>query len=305
MIRRESLIAFLNASRRDFIVQELVTPKQVARAIDVSESSVKRWCDRGIIPSVKTAGGHRRIPIAAVISYLRETKQPLVAPEVLGLPATSGQSRWVQDRALDVILQALTAGDADRSRQILFDLWLSGKPLAVIFDEVVAPAFARIGQQWACGELEIYRERQACEIMTRVLFEFRLGTPPGDPGLLALGGTIPGDHYVIPTTMVELVLQSAGWNARSLGNSVPFSSFCRAISENRPRLFWLSISHVESPDEILPGVSSLHAAIKEVGGFLVLGGNGVPLEVREQLPMDHFCSSMQQLVRFADSLKPS
>ena len=122
MVLWESSIAFFDSSRRDSVVQELVTPKQVARAIDVSESSVKRWCDRGIIPSVKTAGGHRRIPIAAVISYLRDTKQPLVAPEVLGLPATSGQTRWVQDRALDVILEALTAGDADRSRQILFDL---------------------------------------------------------------------------------------------------------------------------------------------------------------------------------------
>ena len=305
MIRRESLIAFLNPSRRDDIVQELVTPKQVARAIDVSESSVKRWCDRGIIASVKTAGGHRRIPIAAVIAYLRETRQPLVAPEVLGLPATSGQTRWVQDRALDALLESLVAGDADRSRQILFDLWLAGKPLPVIFDEVVAPAFARMGQQWACGELEIYRERQACEIMTRVLFEFHLGTPPGNPDLLALGGTIPGDHYVIPTTMVELVLQGAGWNARSLGNSVPFTSLSRAILENRPRLFWLSMSHVETPSELLPGVQSLSEALKSVGGALVIGGNALSPEILSQLPMDHFCTSMQQLVRFADSLKPA
>jgi hypothetical protein len=90
-----------------------------------------------------------------------------------------------------------------------------------------------------------------------------------------------------------------------LGNSVPFSSFCRAIAENHPRLFWLSVSHVENPEEIVPGVRSLYEAIKDVGGFLVIGGNGMAPEVREQLPMDHFCSSMQQLVRFADSVKPS
>jgi hypothetical protein len=41
-----------------------------------------------------------------------------------------------------------------------------------------------------------------------------------------------------------------------------------------------------------------------VGGSLVIGGNGMPPEMRDQLPMDHFCSSMQQLVQFADGLKP-
>jgi predicted site-specific integrase-resolvase len=29
----------------------LLTPKQVARAIGVSESSLKRWCDKGVLPT--------------------------------------------------------------------------------------------------------------------------------------------------------------------------------------------------------------------------------------------------------------
>ncbi len=48
-------------------MKQLLTPKQVARAIQVSESSIKRWCDRGTIPAEYTAGGHRRIPLAELV----------------------------------------------------------------------------------------------------------------------------------------------------------------------------------------------------------------------------------------------
>jgi MerR family transcriptional regulator, light-induced transcriptional regulator len=72
-------------------MHEHLTPKQVARAIGVSEASLKRWCDKGLIHSVRTAGGHRRLPLADVMSFLRKSGHPLVSPEVLGLPAVSSR----------------------------------------------------------------------------------------------------------------------------------------------------------------------------------------------------------------------
>ena len=54
-------------------MRELLTPKQVARAINVSESSVKRWCDKGVIPTQYTAGGHRRIPLSGLMEFLRSS----------------------------------------------------------------------------------------------------------------------------------------------------------------------------------------------------------------------------------------
>ncbi|MFM8584540.1 MAG: helix-turn-helix domain-containing protein, partial [Planctomycetaceae bacterium] len=255
-------------------MEDLVTPRQVAKAIDVSESSVKRWCDRGIIPSVKTAGGHRRIPISSVMTYLRSTSQPLVSPEVLGLPAAVGRTAWVLTRARDEVVKALLAGDESKTRQILFDLWLGGRSVALIGDDVIAPAFEKIGEGWSCSEVDIYQERRAIEIMLRILFELRLGTPPGDPGKLAIGGTTSGDNYSLPTTLVEVVLQAAGWTARSMGNSVPPQSFATAIEHTRPRLFWLSVSASQSADEFLHGLSLIEQACLATGTKLVVGGAG-------------------------------
>ncbi|HSG69042.1 MAG TPA: helix-turn-helix domain-containing protein, partial [Planctomycetaceae bacterium] len=88
-------------------MNRLVTPRQVGRALQVSESSVKRWCDKGVIPTQKTAGGHRRIPLSGLIEFLRESGQPILHPEVLGLAATSGRTNRIISRAGDQLTDAL------------------------------------------------------------------------------------------------------------------------------------------------------------------------------------------------------
>ncbi len=58
-------------------MKPLVTPKQVGRALDVSESSLKRWCDNGEIATQYTAGGHRRIALTAMLALgTRRYKTP-------------------------------------------------------------------------------------------------------------------------------------------------------------------------------------------------------------------------------------
>ena len=72
---------------------DLISPRQAARALGVSESSFKRWCDRGLIATVRTAGGHRKLAMSDVVRFVRERQGRVVAPELLGLPPTS-PSTW-------------------------------------------------------------------------------------------------------------------------------------------------------------------------------------------------------------------
>src|SRR3954467_11206793 len=63
----------------------LLTPKQLADAIGASESSLRRWVDAGSIRMSRTAGGHRRIPVAEAIRFIRESGATVVRPDLLGL----------------------------------------------------------------------------------------------------------------------------------------------------------------------------------------------------------------------------
>ncbi|MCA9071772.1 MAG: helix-turn-helix domain-containing protein, partial [Planctomycetaceae bacterium] len=113
-----------------------LSPKQVARAIGVSESSLKRWCDQGLVPMVKTAGGHRRLLLADVLNFVRDSGRELTQPEVLGLPAAVGHGTRVLRTASDRLTEALIQGQEAVARQIVLDLHVQHHRVSVICDEV-------------------------------------------------------------------------------------------------------------------------------------------------------------------------
>ncbi|MCA9122945.1 MAG: cobalamin B12-binding domain-containing protein [Planctomycetaceae bacterium] len=283
-------------------MRDLVTPKQLARAIDVSESSVKRWCDQGVIDTQYTAGGHRRISIAGVLEFIRRGKYELVHPEALDLPPTSGQTVRVVQRAREQLTAALIAGNERLCRQIAIDLYLAEHSLSVICDDVFAAAFQQIGERWACGEAEVYQERRGCEITLRVLHELRSILPQlPDSAPLAIGGAASGDQYSLGTTMAELVLRDAKWNAVSLGDNLPFETISAAIRTHRPKLFWLSCSYIVEQKEFLASYSELYEEYGMDVAFVV-GGFALTDEIRRQMKYSAFCDNMQHLEGFAQTL---
>ena len=286
-------------------MKSVYTPKQLSRAIDVSESSIKRWCDKGMIDTQYTAGGHRRISMASVAEFLRGSKHKLISPEALGLPPTSGQTERVVRRAKDQFAESLLAGDQSTCWQIAFDLYLAEHSISTICDEVFAEAFREIGDRWACGSAEVYQERRGCEIMLRVLHDMRSlvkNSPANAP--LAIGGSPSGDQYSLGTSMAELVLIDGNWNATSLGDNLPFATLSAAIQEKSPRLFWLSCSHLENVEEFLRGYSQFYDQHSANVAFVV-GGYALTEEIRQQMRFSAYCDSMEHLRGFAQTLLQS
>lgn len=281
-------------------MSEKLTPKQVARSIGVSESSVKRWCDKGLIETMRTAGGHRRLLQHSVLSFLKERGYPLAEPEVIGLPPAAGKTEWTIDRAQRQLTESLVKGEEEAARQIVFDMLLAGHRLSIVCDQVIAPSFHEIGAEWDCGSVEVYQERRSCEICLRLLHELRLQQqeiPRTAP--VAIGGTLDGDMYTVCITMAELVLRENGWNATSLGNSLPFSTLRRAIEQQKPRLFWLSVSYIRDAEVFLREANELFDCAAANGVALAVGGQALTEEIRRQMQYSSFCDTMQHLESFA------
>ncbi len=283
-----------------------LSPAQVARALGVSESSLKRWCDQGLIPIVRTVGGHRKMPLTAVLAFVRERGKTVVEPEVLGLPATTGRSVLTLERAVETLTGILQRSEPEQARRLVFDLYLAGHDLSAICDQVLAVIFRRLGIAWECGELEVYRERRACEIVFRLLNELSLALPPVSPAApLALGATLPHDHYQIPSTMVELVLREQGWQARSLGCNLPAKTLIAALREQQPRLFWLSASHIDEPTEFVRDFNQLAEAAQTLKIPIILGGRALTTELRQQLVFTACCENLRELQNLALTLLQS
>lgn len=285
-------------------MSQYFSPKDVAVAIGVSESSLKRWVDKGLIPAEKTGGGHRRLRLDAVLKYIREEGRSLANPETIGLPAETGRSKPSDNAAFIEFLRALTAGDELTARRVILDLFIGGTSVASICDLVMTPTFHRIGDLWRCGDVEVYQERRACEICARVIHELRRAVGSGPiEGPVAVGGTLDGDPYTLSTSMAELVLRESGWNATSLGHMLPFETLHRAIENDRPKLLWLSVSTIRDIDRFTASFNVLYDTAMSFQCTLAVGGAALTAEVRQGLRYSTYCDNFRHLEAFARSVR--
>jgi excisionase family DNA binding protein len=282
---------------------ETLTPKQVARAIGVSDASMKRWCDKGVIPSVRTVGGHRRISISAVFSFLRETGRALVRPELLGLSPTSCTGTTVVGRSVEQATEALALGDESRFQRIIFDLYAAGQKVREIGDRTVAPALCRIGEKWKHGAVEIYQERRAVEICVRTLHRLECALPPPrESAPLAIGGTPSLDPYSVATVLVELTLRELGWRAESLGCGLPGATLRAALENLKPRVIWLSVSTAADTDAFLAEYQPVFDAAIARGTAVVVGGRRLDAGMRSRMQYSAYCDNLAHVEAFAGAL---
>jgi methanogenic corrinoid protein MtbC1 len=206
-----------------------------------------------------------------------------------------------QECAAGDFARALLASDETRCRQIAVELFLSQLRVSAICDDVITPAFEQIGQQWACGGVEVYQERLACEITHRALNDLRAMVPePGASASQAIGGCPPGDFYTLGTSMAELVLRDAGWRSVSLGTNLPYETLASAVRQRRPHLFWLSCSHCVDEAELERGYATLLESL-EADVLLVMGGQAITPLLCEHMPRAAYCATMRQLESLARS----
>jgi len=106
----------------------LLSPRELADALGVSESSLKRWVDAGKIAAARTDGGHRRIALPEAVRFIRETGAPVARPELLDMPEVAAvQARSTTPRGDDGFRHYLVEGDAAGARGWLLAHYLAGR----------------------------------------------------------------------------------------------------------------------------------------------------------------------------------
>lgn len=256
-------------------VDPLLSPRVLAEAIGVSESSLKRWADDGRLAVERTAGGHRRIRRAEAVRFLRAAGLRPVRPELLALPGDAGgavRGGVNRSEVAGLLVSALGEDRADEARSLLIGAYLDGASLSWLCDEVIRPAMEEVGRLWESGPGGILIEHRATETCGRVMAELRLLLPsPGPDAPAAVGGGFGGDVYRLPSAMAAAVLAEAGFRVHDLGPDTPVEATLAAIERYRPRIVWQSLSVVPAEGAgVVEALSRLAAALP--GGAVVVGG---------------------------------
>lgn len=283
----------------------VLSPKELAQAIGVSESSLKRWADDGRIRVSRTAGGHRRIPIAEAIRFIREIRAPIVRPEILGMPdlTTAHAEETTGETDAERLYRHLLAGEVAQARGLVLSLYMAGHGCSTISDGVIGVALGRFGESWRDDPEGIFLEHRATEICISAVRHLQSTIAVPDAAPVAVGGAPPGDTGTLPSLVAATVLLAEGFRTVNLGAQTPFDALLHATDRHKADLVWLSATHVVQPELLERGVDKLSAELELRNVPLIIGGFA---HGRLELPQRanvHIGHSMGELVAFAKGLR--
>ncbi len=284
----------------------LLKTQQVADALGISVSTLKRWVDAGQLAASRTVGRHRLIPLGEALRFARKSRLSTAGLERLageGPRAVAGVDDAVRER----LTLALQAGRRREARRLILDAHAALGDGARLADELIGPVMRAVGHGWSVGDWDVYQEHQASQIVATAVNDLIARTPRGGdtPGPIALGASPEGDHYTLATLLGELTLRELGWDVRNLGPNLPLRSLARAVAFHRPRLVFLAVMHVVDPIGFLDGHAQLAEAARENHAAIILGGRGLTPELRSRLEHHGFGPRMAELAEFGRRLLPA
>ena len=255
-------------------MKPVLSPKELAQAIGVSESSLKRWADDGLVRVARTAGGHRRIQISEAIRFIRESHSPLIHPEILGLPEVAdAQSDFAQGRdESEQFFLCLREGWARKARGLIMSVYLRGESVAAICDAAVQPAMERIGDLWRHDDMGVFFEHRATDICIQAIQQMRTAIETPADGPAAVGGGPTEDPYMLPSLTAATALSAVGCRTFNLGPETPLDTLVTAAKHHDAKLVWLSVSTDAGARIVERDVDALAAELGSIGAKLAIGG---------------------------------
>jgi excisionase family DNA binding protein len=286
-----------------------LTSKEAARVLGVSEASVKRWADSGLLPMEKTAGGHRRFRPEDV-AVIRRTglnvdestvnrKRPAAVLHARRAPeaelAPGGESALVEET-----FRALTEGRDEELSALLVNLHLHGQSVGAIADGFLCAAMRRVGDLWHAGELSVAQEHVATRTATVALQKLQaVLDAPEDGRRHALCCSVEDDFHELPLRLAALTLEASGLEVFNLGASTPFPALSEAVERFAPDLVCVSSTVLVRLDRAVYDYAAFRKVARRAGATVVLGGAGFADEgVRKRLPADLHAESFRQLEDF-------
>ena len=252
-------------------MQRVLSTAEFAEAIGVSESSVRRLADSGELRIQRTKGGHRRIPVAEAIRYVRDSQAQVARPDLLGLVTNIADSNAnsYQDR----LLAALSEGHYNAVIGLLQAMYVAGISVAEICDGPIRFAMHSIGSQWPRNKRCIFIEHRATVLCVRALCQIRQSLPDVEENApTAMGAAPQDDPYLLPSLMASLVLHECGFDEVNLGPNTPVDVLTDSVEDEKPDVVWLSISNPLRSRTHHREIERLSELVHDYGGLFLIGG---------------------------------
>lgn len=281
---------------------ECLTTREVARLCRVSEATVKRWQDAGLLQSERTSGGHRRFRAEEIARFRREQGIKINARRgddtlIKALTRRSGNK---QHSECD-LFYALVAGCEEEAANQLIGAHLRGKSLAGVFDEMICPAMRRIGELWCAGELTIAQEHIATRAASSAVHKLRGALPAFEAvNKLAMCCAAEGDFHELPTLLAQTIFESEGWEVLNFGANTPLYCLETEIERHAPQMICVIATIISDIERFARDYKIFIGQIAASQIPIVLGGRAFHDEqIRRRFPADFYARNFAEVVAFA------
>ena len=278
---------------------DVISTRQVADLLAVSEATVKRWADAGTLRCFRTPGGHRKFRMADVAEFLRshnyESVSHMGLAPVASMPDASVEGQPGGERApsfiggiggVDTAIQQepetvirfrnlALAADVDGLVSLIAQQRLRGHSLAAICDGMINAALIDVGDRWQRGVLTVSQEHMAAGAVIESLARTRplLERATAHRGKMVVA--CPGDEqHDIAARMAALLAHASGYTAMLVGARAPVRDLSLLITAERPRFVVLSASPASDTGVLARDLASIAEASRAVGARVIIGGWG-------------------------------
>jgi methanogenic corrinoid protein MtbC1 len=142
---------------------------------------------------------------------------------------------------------------------------------ASFLDEVIAPLFRRIGDDWHAGRLTVAQEHLASAVTRALLTEVRQSLPASVDAPVLVVATPAGDTHEIGALLVAAIGALEGWRVIYLGADLPAAETARVASKARATAAAISSVSARDGEALLEEVLRLSAELP-AGVRLLIGG---------------------------------
>jgi MerR family transcriptional regulator, light-induced transcriptional regulator len=143
----------------------------------------------------------------------------------------------------------------------------------VFLEEVLAPLFRRVGEEWHAGRLTPAHEHLASAVVRSLLggLANEFGAEPGAPTMVV--ATPPGERHEIGALLAAGTAVLENWKVVYLGPDLPVEEIARAARQAEARAVAVSAVYVEDPAWLLEQMRLLRGRLP-ADVWLLLGGSG-------------------------------
>ena len=144
----------------------------------------------------------------------------------------------------------------------------------MLFEDVILPLVAEIGERWAKGELKIINEHMASTIITSFLRDILSAYRPA-AAMPRMVVATPANHWhELGALIAAVTAAEAGWNVYYFGPNLPAEEIAAAAVYKKAAAVTLSIVYRDAERQTLREIKRLRQYVSEDVAIIV-GGRGM------------------------------